>query len=465
MPNAIRSNPEATIDDEYVARHPRSHDFFERQRRVVPGGFTHMSRVLTPFPLFIEAARGAHKWDADGIEYVDFWMGHGAMLLGHAHPDVVTAVAEQAARGFHVGGETPLAVEWAELVCELVPSAQAVRFMASGGEATTMAFRVARAFTGRSKILKFHGGFHGWHDAASIGVVPPYDTPMSIGIPTEVGETVVAVPFGNPAKVEEALERHPDIAGIVIEPGGPFTSTVPCRAEFLQALRELSSLHGALLIFDEVVTGFRYARGGAQEAFGVLPDLTTLGKIVGGGLPVGALAGKRDVMDVLAWKPDPNYVRFEMVPHPGTWNANPAVAAAGTATLRIVRDTDAIVQAESQSRKIIDGLNAVFEDEGIQAFAYGRGGMFKTCLGQVPGILSGDDSSLDADVEQLFGGWGPKGEVLRKAMICEGIDLMRKDGIVSSAHSDADVEQTCAAMARVLRRMKREEYLSDAHRN
>src|ERR1041384_8026050 len=160
MSNAILSNPEATIDDEYVARHPRSHDFFERQRRVVPGGFTHMSRVLTPFPLFIEAARGAHKWDADGIEYVDYWMGHGAMLLGHAHPDVVTAVAEQAARGFHVGGETPLAVEWAELVCELVPSAQAVRFMASGGEATTMAFRVARAFTGRSKILKFHGGFH-----------------------------------------------------------------------------------------------------------------------------------------------------------------------------------------------------------------------------------------------------------------------------------------------------------------
>jgi glutamate-1-semialdehyde 2,1-aminomutase len=322
-----------------------------------------------------------------------------------------------------------------------------------------MAFRVARAFTGKSKILKFHGGFHGWHDAASIGVVPPYDIPMSIGVPAEVGETVVAVPFGNPAQVEEALHRHPDIAGIIIEPGGPFTSTVPCSANFLRALRELSSRHGAVLIFDEVVTGFRYARGGAQEAFGVLPDLTTLGKVMGGGLPVGALAGKREVMDVLAWRADPNYARFEMVPHPGTWNANPAVAAAGTATLRIVRDTDVIVQAETQSRKIIDGLNAVFEDEGIKAFAYGRGGMFKTCLGQVPGIISGDDSNHDADVEQLFGGWGPNGEILRKAMICEGIDLMRKDGMASAAHTDADVEQTCAAMGRAIRRMKREGYL------
>jgi glutamate-1-semialdehyde 2,1-aminomutase len=448
-----------SIEEEFESRRHRSRELFERQRKVVPGGFTHMSRVLSPFPLFIEASRGAHKWDVDGHQYVDYWMGHGAMLLGHAHPEVVAALAHQAANGLHAGGETELGMEWAELIAALVPSARAVRFMASGNEATQMAFRVARAVTGRSKILKFHGGFHGWHDAASVAVVPPYDVPTSIGIPKEVADTVVAVPFADAGAVEDALDTHADIAAIVLEPGGLYTDTVPSDPEFVRQLRDLASNAGALLIFDEVVTGFRYARGGVQEAFGVMPDLTVLGKVVGGGLPVGVLAGRADIMEVLAWQPDAHRARFGMIPHSGTWNANPAVAAAGVATLRLVRDSDAVARAIQQASRIVDGLNAVFEQVGLEAFAYGRGGLFKTCLGKPPRILHGDLDNKEADIRQLLNGWGSRGVVLRKAMICQGVDLVGKDGFVSAVHSDTDIEATCLAMESALARMTREGHI------
>jgi glutamate-1-semialdehyde 2,1-aminomutase len=433
-----------TIDEEYVASRPRSRELFERQRRLVPGGFTHTARVLEPFPLFVSANRGARKRDVDGHEYVDHWLGHGAMLLGHAHPDVVAAVVRQSEYGWHGGGETEIALEWAELIRQLVPSAESVRFVASGGEATQMALRVARAFTGRDRILKFQGAFHGWHDAVTIGAAAPYGAVP--GVPAAVAETVVAVPFADLALVERALEAAPDVAAILVEPGGLFDDTVPSDPGYLRGLRELATAHGALLVFDEVVSGFRHARGGAQEAFGVLPDLTTLGKVMGGGLSVGALVGRSDVMEVLAGR----------VPHPGTWNANPAAAAAGVATLRLVRDTDAVAAAARQTRRIVEGIDAAFEGAGVQGFAYGRGSLFKTCLGPRPALLAGDLSNREADVAQLLEGWGARTPAVRKAMLLEGVDLMRKDGFVSSVHSDEDVELTCRAFERALARMKRE---------
>jgi glutamate-1-semialdehyde 2,1-aminomutase len=445
-----------TIDREYAARNPKSRALFERQRTLTPGGYTHMSRQLAPFPLFIDENRGDRKRDVDGHEYVDYWLGHGSMLLGHAHPAVVDAVARQAQRGTHAGGETELALEWAELIREMVPSAEHVRFVSTGGEATQMAIRVARAHTGRSKLVKFEGSFHGWHDAVTVGVLPPYDVPMSAGVPRAVAATVIALPFHDLEALERTLDADRDVAAVIMEPGGPFDDTVLSDPEFVRAVRELTTQRGVVLIFDEVVTGFRYARGGAQAYFGVTPDLTALGKIIGGGLPVGAVVGRADVMDVLAWKPDPEWQRFRMIPHPGTWNAMPMTAAAGVATLRLVRDTDAVDRARVLTQRLIEGFNAVYDELGVAGFAYGRASIFKMCRGEPPPMVLGDFSTAREDAEQLAAGWGDLTPLIRKAMLLEGVDLMRTGGFLSAAHSEDDVDASCQAFERALGRLRRE---------
>jgi glutamate-1-semialdehyde 2,1-aminomutase len=445
-----------SVDEEYARVNPRSHELFVDQCEVVPGGYTHRARVLLPFPIFVDRNVGAYKWDVDSHRYIDYWLGHGAMLLGHAHPTVVEAVRRQAEGGFHAGGETPLGLAWAKLIQQLVPSAEAVRFTASGGEATQLAIRVARAHSGKSKILTFRGGFHGWHDAVTIGAMPPWHVPASAGVPAAIAETVVSVPFLQIEAVERALESDRDIAAIMLEPGGLSDDTVPSTAEFLRDLRALSAAHGVVLVFDEVVTGFRYARGGVQAAFGVTPDLTALGKVIGGGVPCGALVGNRNVMDVLAWKPDKEWQRHKMVPHPGTWNAAPLAAAAGVATLQLVRDTDAVERAITLTQRLIEGLNAAFEAAGVEAFAYGRGSIFKTCLGARPALLVGDCTAVQSDITQLLGSWGDRGPSVRKAMLLEGVDLMRQDGFVAAVHTDQDIDTTSAAMERALSRLKRE---------
>jgi glutamate-1-semialdehyde 2,1-aminomutase len=446
----------ATIEETFVQRYPKSKALFERQSTLTPGGITHTGRALAPFPLFITANRGSHKWDVDGFEYVDYWLGHGAMLLGHAHPAVVEAVAKQAPNGFHAGGESPLAVEWAELVRSLVPSAERVRFVASGGEATQMAIRVARAYTGRDRILKFQATYHGWHDAVCLGVLPPYDVPFSQGVPKAIQETVTTLPFNDLDVVSQALDRYDDVAGVILEPGGCFDDTIPTDPAFLRALRELATRKKVLLIFDEVVTGFRYAKGGAQEYFGVTPDLCALGKVVAGGLPGGAVVGKADVMEVLAWRPDPEWIRYRMVPHPGTWNSNPGVAAAGIATLKLVRDTDAVERARAQARKLVDGFNAVCQRLSVEGFAYTRSSIFKFRKGTPPRMLAGDYSNHRAETDQLLAGWGALAAKIRKAVLFEGTDLMRTDGFVSAVHTDDDIERSCRGLERALQRVRAE---------
>jgi glutamate-1-semialdehyde 2,1-aminomutase len=450
-----------SIDQEYLARNPRSRALFERQRSLTPGGYTHLARQLAPFPPFVEENRGARKRDVDGHDYIDYWLGHGAMLLGHSHPVVVEALTRQAERGTHAGGETELTLEWAQLIKDMVPSAEQVRFVATGGEATQMAIRVARAHTGRSTLVKFEASFHGWHDAATVGVLPPYDVPTSAGVPRAVAETVIALPFNDIAALERALDEvgH-DVAAVIMEPGGPFNDTVLSDPEFLQAVREVTTRRGVVLIFDEVVTGFRYALGGAQEHFGITPDLTALGKVMGGGLPVGAVAGRADVMEVLAWRPDdPEWQRFRMVPHPGTWNALPITAAAGIATLQVVRDDGAVDRARALTKRLIEGFNAVFAELGVSGFAYGRASIFKMCRGEAPPMVFGDFTTAREDAEQLLAGWGELTPLIRKAMLLEGVDLMRTGGFLSSAHTELDVDATSQAFERALVRLRRERYL------
>jgi glutamate-1-semialdehyde 2,1-aminomutase len=272
-----------------------------------------------------------------------------------------------------------------------------------------------------------------------------------------VAETVIAAPFLDLGAIEDLLGHNTDVAAIMLEPGGLSDDTVPTNLDFLQGLRELADQHRVLLVFDEVVTGFRYAKGGAQAAFGVVPDLVALGKVLGGGMPAGAVAGRANIMEVLAWKPDKEWQRYRMVPHPGTWNAAPMAAAAGVATLELVRDTDATERAIALTQRLIDGFNAAFEATGMGAFAYGRGSIFHTCLGAQPGLFFGDDTSIEADITQLLNGWGDRGPMVRKAMLLEGVDLMRQDGYLSAAHTADDIDAAARAMERAMARLRRED--------
>ncbi|MGH2524861.1 MAG: aminotransferase class III-fold pyridoxal phosphate-dependent enzyme, partial [Anaerolineales bacterium] len=227
------------IHSEFAARFPTSLRRYAEALEIFPSGVTHDSRALKPFPIYISRAEGAHKWDLDGNEFVDYWIGHGALLLGHNHPAVVRAVSEQLARGTHYGASHELEIGWGRWVQKLVPSAERVRFVSSGTEATLMAIRLARGFTRKSTLLRFEGHFHGWHDTAMLGYQPPYDTPDSVGIPTETLNRVKPLPPNDISMVEKALNGGPDVAAIILEPAGGANAAIPTRPGFLKALREL----------------------------------------------------------------------------------------------------------------------------------------------------------------------------------------------------------------------------------
>ena len=325
----------ASVIDTYKAMHPKSSALYERARGIIPGGVTHDGRHMKPFPVYVERALGSHKWDVDGHEYIDYWMGHGALFLGHCHPAVVKAIQEQAARGTHFGASHELEVRWAELITKLIPSAQMVRFAMSGTEATHLALRIARAFTGRNKVVKFQGHFHGWHDGVVAAVNPPYDVPMSAGVPESVLDQLLVCPPNDIKSVDTMLERG-DVAAVILEPAGGQSGTTPTIPGYLQELRSLTTRHNVVLIFDEVITGFRYSPGGAQAYFGVTPDMTTLAKIVAGGLPGAAIVGKKELMSMMAHRGEPVFDRSQRVAQNGTFNSNPVCAAAAIATLELV---------------------------------------------------------------------------------------------------------------------------------
>lgn len=455
------NNPVAlTIADEYASKYAQSRQLHQEAQALLPGGVTHMARAFDPFPLYIEKCVGAHKWDVDGNRYIDYWMGHGAMLLGHAHPAVVEAVREQVSRGTHAGGNTRLEMEWARLIMDLVPSAAAVKFTSSGTEATLLALRVARAYTGKSKIIKFEGHFHGWHDYAMCGVIPPYDTPMSAGIPEEVQRSVILVPFNDHAALTQALDSSDDIAAVIAEPGGSYDDTVPANPAFLAHLRQETARRGVVLIFDEVVTGFRYAVGGAQEYFNVIPDLTTLAKIMAGGLNGGAVVGREEIMEVFEPKADPTWKRYQMVPHPGTFNANPLSAAAGIAALKIITTGEPTKQAQEMADMLINGINQVLERRGVPGCAYGRASIFKTFIGaEAPRITRFDFSNVKEDTQTLLQ-TPPLMSELRQGMLLNGVDLMRVAGMVSAAHTAEIIEETVHAFDRTIGRMQQEGMLA-----
>jgi glutamate-1-semialdehyde 2,1-aminomutase len=439
-----RSQRAMTIHETYRATHPRSVALGERARQVIPGGITHDIRHLLPFPLYIDRAAGTRKWDVDGHEYIDYWMGHGALFLGHCHPAVVRAVQEQMARGTHLGASHELEVRWAELVDRLVPCAELTRFTMSGTEATHLALRLARAHTGRSRVVKLTGHFHGWHDGVAAGVNPPYEVPLSAGVPGAILGQVVTCPPNDVKAVETALEGG-DIAAVILEPAGGQAGTVPTIPGYLHELRTLTREHGVVLIFDEVITGFRYAPGGAQEFYGVTPDLTALAKIVAGGLPGGAVCGSRVIMSRLTHRVDPVWDRSERVAHAGTFNANPLSAAAAIATLELCADASLQARASKTGEALRRGLTETLRRVGGPGAVYGEASVYHLSFEGRPG-LAGFDRPRRGDLYHL----------LRCALINNGVDCSMHHGWVSALHTDADVERTVQAYARALEAMAAE---------
>jgi glutamate-1-semialdehyde 2,1-aminomutase len=437
--------PQSTIDEAFRSRFARSAALYQRSRAAIAGGITHDSRNFAPFPIYIERADGARKWDVDGNELIDHWMGHGALILGHGHPQVTLAVAEQVHKGTHYGACHELEVAWAEQITRMIPSAEWVRFTMSGTEATMLAMRDARAFTGCELIVRFAGHFHGWHDYAMAGYQPPFDTPTSTGIPADVSKSMLVAYPNNIESVRQLLEAHPEqVAAVILEPGGGSNGIIPTDLEFLRDLRELTAERGVVLIFDEVITGFRYSPGGAQQLYGVTPDVTTLAKIVAGGLPGGAVVGKREVLDVQTFKGELHRDRFERVLQQGTFNANPLSAAAGFACLQIVAEGWATTQCAQAGEQLRAGLREAMAGRGVAGAVIGESSVFQVLLGE--GI---QDAVATTDVQRLMAGRGAV-NTLRKAMLLNGVDLMRSGGFTSIVHGDRELTHTVEAFDRSL---------------
>lgn len=429
------------IEQEYVDAHPGSARLYARATNVFPSGVTHDGRFLRPFPIYVSDAGGAHKHDVDGHDYVDYVMGHGALLLGHSHPAVTDAAMRQLAAGTHYGASHELEVEWAEEVVRLVPSAEVVRFTSSGTEATLMALRLARAFTGRPAVLKFERHFHGWHDYV-VGS-SKYAGNAPAGVP---GATMATVVIADPTldAARAAFDANPGIGAVIVEGAGASSGTLPIPAGFLRALEALCEERGAVFIMDEVVTGFRWAPGGVQSLEGLRPGLTALAKILAGGLPGGAVAGRRDIMERLAF-PAPG-TKTEKIGHPGTFNANPLSAAAGVACLREVADGTHQAKASALAALLRAGLNGEMCRLGIPGVVYGQASQFRIVLGGTAVPEPGDYHPRDLPFELLAAGSpSQKSRLVQLATINRGVHFFGDGGMTSSAHTEADIAATVAA--------------------
>lgn len=425
-----------------------SEELFKRARERLAGGVSHESRFKGPFPKYIEHAEGSRKWEVDGKEYIDYAMGSASLLLGHAHPKVVAALTEQASKGTFFADCHPLEIEWAGLIQELIPSAERIRFVSSGTEATMLAIRIGRAYSGKNKILRFEGHYHGWHEFVDLGMNAPYDKPTSLGIlPGTVNCTVVVKP--DVEEVERALESDDDIGTIICEVSGANYGSVPLPDGLLPELRRLADAHKAVLIFDEVITGFRWSPGGRQARDGVTPDLTSMAKIVTGGMPGGAVGGQEEFMRLL----DPS-VEFRGktpgVTHKGTFNGNPLVAASGVAALSEIKTGRPNQLADAAAERLRTGMRRVIQDHQVAGAVYGEASTFHLYLGE--GAVDGSVANLGA--EKIRGISKKTVTAMQGGMRKRGVDLMsHMSGVTSMAHTDADIDETLNAFEDTVQEM------------
>ena len=438
--------------DLYRQRTPTSEKLAAQARELFPSGITHDSRYLAPYPIYVERAEGSRKWDVDGNEYVDYSGGHGALLLGHNHPAVTEAVTQQLARGTHYGASHELEMHWAEIVLQLLPSSQRTRFTNSGTEATLLAFRLSRAFSGKSKILRFLSNFHGWQDHVAFGVRSHFDGTPTPGVLAEVADNVVLCPPGDIEAVSRLLAKHNDIAAIILEPTGGTWGQTAVTERFVHELREVTDQHGVLLIFDEVISGFRCSPGGAQGHLGIRPDLTTLAKILAGGFPGGAVAGRRDILDLLDHEATARQ-GIEKIGHQGTYNANPISAAAGIAALQIVASSDVCQRANDYAARLRENLRQVVRDQQLDWCIYGAFSGFHIFTNPDREPISADDLEQGrVDFRKIAA--AAKSELnvkIRLGMLACGVEIFAwPGGVVSAVHNDDDLERTVNAFKQTI---------------
>src|SRR5579872_263762 len=416
---------------------PRSEGIFRRATDILVGGVNSPVRAFRAVggePIIVDRAAGARLWDADGNEYIDYVCSWGALILGHAHQKVVQAISEQARRGTSYGMPTELEVELAVRIRKAVPSCEKVRFVSSGTEATMSAARLARAATGRDLIVKFEGCYHGHADSflseagsglATLGIA------ACPGVPQALAALTLNAPYNDAAAVEKLFDRHRDgIAAVIVEPVAANMGVVPPAPGFMQSLRDLTARHGALLIFDEVITGFRMCYGGAQTVFGIVPDLTTLGKIIGGGLPVAAYGGRRDLMDRVA--------PLGPVYQAGTLSGNPLAMSAGIASLDLLAVPGFYDSLEARAKRLGDGIAAALAETGAPATAIRANSLLTSFFSREPvQDYAGAKKCDTRRFAEFFRGMLDRGVFLAPSQF-EAL-------FVSAAHTDADIDRTLAA--------------------
>jgi glutamate-1-semialdehyde 2,1-aminomutase len=417
----------------------QSEKLFATAQQLIPGGVNSPVRAFRGVggtPRFIRSARGATITDVDGNTYIDYVGSWGPMILGHADEEVVAAVQEVAAGGTSFGAPTELEVELAQEVVDAVPSIEMVRMVSSGTEATMSAIRLARGVTGRTKLVKFEGCYHGHADSLLVKAgsgVATLGLPDSPGVPAALAQNTLTLPFNDVPALEKVFAEHADIAAVIIEPVVGNMGCVPPRDGYLEAVRKLTCDNGALLIFDEVMTGFRLARGGAQERYGITPDITTLGKIIGGGLPVGAYGGSRDIMN--------NIAPVGPVYQAGTLSGNPLSMTAGLVTLRRLRDKSIYDRLEAASKRLCDGLAGETVINRV-------GSMWTSFFTNEPVV---DWDSANKSDRQRYGKFF-------HAMLDEGVYLAPSQfeaGFVSLAHTDEVIDKTIEAARKAIHRLHR----------
>jgi glutamate-1-semialdehyde 2,1-aminomutase len=416
----------------------RSEQFFEAAQRHIPGGVNSPVRAFRSVggtPVFFESASGAYVTDADGKRYIDYVGSWGPMILGHAHPEIIAAVTARVEKGLSFGAPTELETMMADRVCELVPSIELVRMTSSGTEATMSAIRLARGFTGRDKIIKFEGNYHGHVDSLMVKAGSGMLTlgePSSPGVPAALAELTLTLPYNDAQAVRDTMAKLGDeVACIIVEPVAGNMNCIPPVPGFLEALREVCDQHGSVLIFDEVMTGFRVARGGAQALYDVTPDLTALGKIIGGGMPVGAFGGRRDIMQQIS--------PLGPVYQAGTLSGNPIAMTAGLKTLELLSAPGFHEALAATTERLAQGMEAAAEAAGVPLSTNRAGGMFGLFF-TADGPVTDFAAATSCNQEQFKGFF--------HAMLERGVYLAPsafEAGFVSAAHTDTEIDATLAA--------------------
>jgi glutamate-1-semialdehyde 2,1-aminomutase len=433
-------------DTAYMKRTPGSRALFEKAQKVTPAGVSYRIRFFEPYPFFVKESKGAHLIDVDGNLYTDYWCTHLSMILGHRYPAVVEAIKTQAEKGWHPGLEHELEISHAEAITKHLRSVEMIRYTSSGSEAIFFAIRLARTFTKRCKIAKFEGGWHGPYDPVHVALRPPFDKPVSGGLTKGSQEDTIVVPYNDLEGFLDRVKRQ-EVACVILEPILTAGGSIPAERDFLKGLREYCDDAGSVLVFDEIVTGFRLGLSGAQGYFGVKPDLTVLGKIIGGGLPIGALSGEREIMEHMDHT---KYSGSDFAYHGGTFAANAISLAAGLATMHVLEHCPVYEHIDRLGKKTRAGLNSIFESLRFPAQATGVGSLFSIHTTEKKPVKDARSYDL-CDHEQS--------RKMFNYLLDNGILILTPEilhGAISYSHTEDDVKQLVSTIEEYVKNSQQE---------